>query len=121
MKRVRLLVCGGRDYNDYIKLNMVMNHVKQRIEIVEIIHGGAKGADSMVGYWAETNCIPVTVVPAEWSLFKCAAGMIRNKKMLDMKPDGVIAFPGGNGTKNMVSIAKKANIPVLEIDRTTNF
>jgi hypothetical protein len=45
-----------------------------------------------------------------------AAGPIRNQRMIDEgKPDLVIAFPGGRGTADMVSRAKKAGIPVQEI------
>lgn len=116
-KDIRLLVCGGRDYDDFVKLSAVMNYIAKKVNIIEIIHGDAKGADSMAGVWADNRRIKVTAVPADWEHFKCAAGGIRNKKMLDMKPDGVVAFPGGNGTKNMISIAKKANVPVLQIKK----
>jgi len=61
------------------------------------------------------NGIKVTPVPADWSGLHCAAGRVRNKKMLEMEPDGVVAFPGGNGTKNMISISRKAGVPVWEI------
>lgn len=115
MKDIRLLVCGGRDYNDYIKLSQVLREIHEKVGIAEIIHGDATGADSMAGHWGNLQGITVTPVPANWKGLACAAGRIRNKKMLDMKPDGVVAFPGGNGTKHMVSIARKAGIPVLEI------
>lgn len=32
------------------------------------------------------------------------------------KPDLVIAFPGGNGTKDMVTKARKAGIEVIEVN-----
>lgn len=112
---MRILVCGGRDYNDYIMLDKVLTLLSDEIEITEIIHGAATGADSMAGYWARLHNITETPVPADWTGLHCAAGRIRNKKMLDMNPDAVIAFPGGNGTKNMVSISKKAGVPVWKI------
>lgn len=31
----------------------------------------------------------------------------------DSKPDLVIAFPGGSGTKDMVKLSKKNNVPVI--------
>ena len=52
--------------------------------------------------------------PADWSLGK-PAGMIRNKKMVDMEPDVLLAFPFGAspGTRNCISLAKKANIKTI--------
>lgn len=58
---------------------------------------------------------PVTVVPADWNKEGKSAGAIRNQHMLDMKPDGVVAFPGGAGTSHMIKIAKEAAIPVRQI------
>jgi ABC-type Fe3+-hydroxamate transport system substrate-binding protein len=43
-----------------------------------------------------------------------SAGPIRNGRMLEYKPDLVIAFPGGRGTANMVKQARKAGIAVVE-------
>lgn len=40
---------------------------------------------------------------------------MRNQVMLDeWRPEGVIALPGGDGTDDMVSRARKAGIPVWE-------
>ena len=115
---VRLLVCGGRDYKDaptvYYTLNM-----QRRLNfgtIACLIHGGAKGADEMAGYWAERNEIPVKVYPAEWAKHGKKAGPVRNQLMIDDgKPEYVIAFPGGRGTADMVRRAKAAGIPVHEV------
>lgn len=35
--------------------------------------------------------------------------------MLREKPDLVVAFPGGPGTRDMISQAKKARVKVIEI------
>ena len=54
------------------------------------------------------------VSKAKWEEHGNAAGPIRNRHMMTWKPDAVIAFPGGSGTADMVSIARKAGIPVYE-------
>jgi hypothetical protein len=36
--------------------------------------------------------------------------------LLEGKPDLVVAFPGGKGTADMVRRARKANVPVKEIE-----
>jgi len=59
--------------------------------------------------------IPVIPFPPEWKRYGPKAGPIRNKQMLDEgRPDLVVAFPGGNGTNDMVKKAKAAGIEVIE-------
>jgi hypothetical protein len=46
------------------------------------------------------------------------AGPLRNYQMLEEgKPDLVVAFPGGGGTKDMVRRAVKAGVSVHEVNR----
>jgi hypothetical protein len=54
--------------------------------------------------------------PAQWDRYGEAAGPIRNAWMLEFgKPDLVVAFPGGRGTADMISKARKAGIEVCEV------
>lgn len=110
---MKALICGGRDYNDRSFLFDFMNSFHAKEPITEVIHGAARGADTLGGAWAESKNIPVTKFPANWNLGK-AAGFIRNQQMLDQNPDIVIAFPGGNGTKHTVETAKKMGIRVVQ-------
>lgn len=63
---------------------------------------------SDLGFWVED-------FPADWERNGRAAGPIRNRQMLDGKPDLVIAFPGGKGTADMVAEAKRRGIAVREV------
>ena len=46
------------------------------------------------------------------------AGFVRNQRMIDEgKPDLCVAFPGGDGTADMVKRARAAGIEVLEINQ----
>lgn len=113
---MRVLVCGGRSYTDYSKVNAVLNYQHYKYPITIIVYGMAPGADSLARRWAFENNIPVLGFPAEWSLYGKAAGLIRNRRMVEVgKPDLVIAFPGGPGTANMITVAKEFNISVVEI------
>jgi len=78
----------------------------------EVIHGGAKGADTFAGDWAKSHDIPVTVYEADWSHYGKAAGPIRNNMMLDTKPDIVILFISGQsrGTKHTLAGAQSRGI-----------
>ena len=112
---MRILVCGGRDFSDEKALRYAMNSVAAGAEDVVIIHGGARGADSLAGAIAEKVGVPVEVFPADWEKYGKRAGFLRNTQMLvEGKPDVVIAAPGGKGTAMMVDIARKAGVRVVE-------
>ena len=82
-----------------------------------IIQGGAKGADFLAKVYAHECGIPCEEYPADWKAYGKAAGHLRNQKMLDEgKPDLVVAFPGGNGTADMVARARKAGVEVLVVE-----
>lgn len=87
---------------------------------IVIISGAARGADDVAIQWAVLHDLTPLEYPADWKKYGKAAGVIRNQFMLDdSKPDIVLAFPGGEGTAHMVSIAKKANIKVIEYEFST--
>jgi UDP-N-acetylmuramoylalanine-D-glutamate ligase len=113
---MRVLVCGGRDYNDfdtvYDYLKVLVTH---QLEPVTIIHGAARGADSLAALAAERLGFDTEQYPANWSKHGRAAGPIRNKQMLDSGLDLVIAFPGGRGTANMITQARKAGVEVWTV------
>jgi predicted Rossmann-fold nucleotide-binding protein len=108
----RVLVCGGRDYQDYKKLCQVLDELGPKF----IISGGARGADTLAVRWAKDHGVPYTVRMAEWNVHGRAAGHIRNQAMLDLdKPTCVVAFPGGPGTRNMINRSRLADLEVLEV------
>ncbi len=111
---IRLLVCGGRDFDDSRFVFEVLDRAASRRPIDVLIQGGAKGADRIAAQWAHARCVPYLTVPADWDQYGKAAGHIRNAKMLDMQPDSVVAFPGGRGTADMVRRAREAGLVVWE-------
>lgn len=116
---MRVLVCGGRDFDNYkFFANKMTNWLWRTPEFtpLTIISGGARGVDTMAIQFAIAVGVPYEEYKADWDKHGKAAGPIRNQQMLDEgKPDLVIAFPGGKGTADMISRAKKAGIPVEEI------
>ena len=119
---MRVLVCGGRDYQDYGTVEKVLDDYHKEHNITVIIHGAATGADMLGEKWAKFNEILYCGIPAKWKEHNKAAGPIRNKWMAEnMRVQHVIAFPGGNGTRNMIKEAKTREIPVLEIDYGSRF
>jgi ABC-type Fe3+-hydroxamate transport system substrate-binding protein len=138
---VRVLVCGGRNFgrvprdtpaneiaNAIAKaeaekqfLNLVLNWHHNDEPFTALIEGDAKGADRLAGKWAEANQVPLYKFIADWKRLGLAAGFVRNSEMItEGKPSLVIAFPGGNGTKDMINQAKRAGIKVIEVNYVHN-
>lgn len=91
-----------------------MDELHSKTPISEVIAGGADGADSLGAEWAAERKIYVRIFEADWAKLNRAAGPIRNQRMLDEgKPELVVAFPGGNGTADMIGRAHKAGVAVL--------
>ncbi len=121
---IRLLVCGGRSYNDLSVLTNALDYVHSCHGIATIIHGACHsgGADELAGGWARMRGITEERYPVDTSLDGPwpAAGNLRNGRMLSQsKPDAGVAFPGGKGTQNMVSRLRAAGLPVWVIKHDT--
>lgn len=114
---MRLLICGDRNWNKYDMIPMALRRIHENIHIECVIEGEARGADSMGRLAAEQMGIPVRKYPADWETHGRSAGPIRNQKMLSHgRPDAVMAFhdnlENSKGTKDMVTRATRAKIPV---------
>lgn len=140
---MKVLVCGGRDFADRELFNRTLDKIhggEPTRNIKTLIHGGAKGADSMCWGWvlsrnhgcSDERQLGCWVFHPDWEdlsqadsviktnkfgkKYDAMAGFRRNKRMLEEgKPDLVVAFPGGKGTANMVSLAKQAGVKVIEV------
>lgn len=112
---MKLLVCGGRDYADRDHAYRILDEAHKHRAVTVLIEGGAPGADSLARAWCHSRGVICATVNAVWAKRGRAAGPERNAAMLSLGPDGVIAFPGGRGTANMVQQARDAGIKVWEI------
>jgi hypothetical protein len=123
----RILVSGSRHWkhSDAKIIQNVLDVCSVKYEELHIIHGACQGVDSLAHGYAITREWIVTAVPAKWSKYGNRAGPVRNEYMLEKgRPDLVIAFHDNisqsKGTGHMVSIAKKANVPVIVISNLTD-
>ena len=116
---MKVLVCGGRDFNNPDWLSCTLGELSRGAGWTTIIEGGARGADRQAREWALANNLDVQTFDAEWHRHGKRAGPIRNQRMLEEgQPDLIVAFPGGHGTADMVRRARQAGIEVHVFDET---
>lgn len=121
---IKVIIAGSRNFYNYnIVEDTVVSYFMSRgilKENIEIISGGARGADSLGEQLADSYGLKLTVFPAQWDTYGKAAGMIRNKEMADYATKDsdkaiLFAFWDGQsrGTKGMIDIAKRCGMEVI--------
>jgi len=126
---MRIIIAGGRNFNDYDLLYSCCNSVIEwwklclivevfpKVEInvdeIEIVSGTATGADRLGERYAKDNGYTVKKFPADWNKHGKSAGYKRNAQMAEYA-DALIAFWDGKskGTKHMIDLAKHNNLGV---------
>lgn len=110
---MKVIIAGGRNFNDYEKLCQVCDKELSKLTEVEIVSGAANGADKLGENYASDNGYPVKQFPADWNRFGKGAGCIRNAPMAEYA-DALIAFWDGKsiGTKHMIDLANRFNLKV---------
>lgn len=121
-KHTRIIVAGGRDFNNYILLSQTLDAIleKHTFYEVQIVSGCCRGADALGERYATEHGIPVKRFQADWFAYGKAAGPIRNRKMAEYaaERDGMlVAFWDGKsrGTASMIRIAEKAGLQIKTI------
>lgn len=108
---MKIVIAGGRDFNDYELLKSSCDLLFKSYEDVEIVSGTARGADSLGEQYANEMGYSIKRFPADWDKFKKAAGYIRNEQMAEYA-DCLVAFYDGSskGTTHMINLAQKHNL-----------
>ena len=119
MEEFRVIIAGGRQFNDYALLSAKCDGILSQKRITHkiiIISGTARGADTLGEQYARERGYTLRQFPADWNQFRKSAGYLRNCQMAD-NADALIAFWDGesSGTKNMVEIARERNLAVRVI------
>lgn len=125
---MKVLVCGSVKWRDH-------RAIARRLALLPrgavVIHGAARGADSLAASVCHALGIDERPFPADWrvkpdtphwrvrerrdgTLYDVAAGFARNRVMLDERPELVIAFQvnGSSGTQDTIDEARRRGIPV---------
>ena len=117
----KIVICGGRNFDDY---ELLQKYVDQELPAnieVEIVSGGAKGADRLGERYAHENHISLKIMRANWDAYGKRAGFLRNTDMAKYC-DAVLAFWDGKsvGTEHMIKEAKKLRRKVTVVNYVDN-
>ena len=111
---IKVIIAGGRNFENYILLKFKCNAILKEInDEIQIVSGGAKGADALGERYAKERGFICKRFEADWDKNGKAAGAIRNSEMAKYA-DCLIAFWDGKsaGTKDMITKAEKFNLNV---------
>jgi hypothetical protein len=116
----RLLISGWREMSDYDLLRDTLDRVlAPHLPDVVVIHGSARGADSLADRYADERGLLKLPFRAEWHKYGRSAGHRRNTRMLvEGRPDYLVAFqhPTGKGTQDMIEQARDGGIPMTVVE-----
>ena len=128
--RVRLLVAGGRDYDDRRQLGDKLTALTANLPIAQAcgISGDARGADTLGAEWADYQGMFVSHYPANWAELKdpraqirycngkpynARAGHNRNVAMGVAATHAVLFWDGASvGTAHMKRYLERLNVPM---------
>jgi hypothetical protein len=134
-----LAVSGSRLFTDYtVFTEKINNFVNKYGKPIEIVHGGAPGADAMATTWAKSQNIPCEIIRPDYEneemikkyskkVWGRLAPLVRNEDIIKYGTH-LIAFPldetktgfKSNGTLSAINHAKKANkiIVIYKVEPT---
>lgn len=132
MQELKLIVAGGRDFNDYDRLSAVLFDFAEGVPDdvgISIVSGMAKGADALAVTFANNESVKLYEFPANWgdltvegavvktnrwgNKYNAAAGHARNRKMAEFSERLIIFWDGkSTGSKNMIKEMERLGKPV---------
>jgi hypothetical protein len=112
---VRVIVAGSRTFKDYGLLLAKLDHLLQRLpkDHIEIVSGGAAGADTLGERYAVQRGLRLRRMPAFWEACGKSAGYLRNQQMSHYATH-LVAFWNGYspGTRSMIDIAQRDKLSI---------
>ena len=120
MNEFKLIVAGGRDFNDAALLERVliaMADTEYADVSISLVSGMARGADALAYMFAHQAGIQCYEFHANWNKYGKRAGYMRNADMGKFA-DGLLAFWDGQskGTEHMIDFMQTLSKPVTVIN-----
>ena len=113
---MKVIVAGGRDFNDYKLLKETLDNFQQEYgNITEVVSGTAKGVDKLGEQYANENNIHIKRFVPDWEGLGKKAGHVRNRQMGSYTKEHngmLVAFwdKQSKGTKGMIDYATKIGL-----------
>lgn len=126
MKELRIIVAGGRDFNDFpllmnkcIGIIATVTKEDNTIDKIRIVSGSARGADKLGEQYAQIAHYDVSRFLVAWDIYGKSAGYKRNVEMAKIaSEDGnigvLIAYVGKCG-ENKLELLNDDDIDILII------
>lgn len=117
----KIVIAGGRTFTKYALLQKTMCEKirtlsKQGIDDIEIVSGGAIGADKLGELFAKKWALGLKVFPADWGMHGKSAGAIRNMQMAKYCDEAVVFWDGkSKGSHNMINCMNDIKKPVMVV------
>ena len=110
---MKVIIAGSRDFNDYETLKEVCDYMLSQQSEIEIVSGGARGADVLGEKYAKEKGYKITKFLPDWDKYGKSAGFRRNKEMAEYG-DALICFWDGvsKGSEHMINLANELNLKV---------
>lgn len=112
---IAIIVAGGRDMTDYKRVFAALDTLSKKDRIDAIVTSGDKGCESFACAWAKIENVALFEYrPDNDDMLEHGEnfGRINNDRMLEklreipVEKRGVVAFPGGPWTDDMVQAAE---------------
>lgn len=114
-KTVRLIIAGGRDFTNYTMLEDTLDKLLINVdyEKLEIVSGGARGADKLGDRFAKEYGLPIKHFIPDWDGLGKRAGMVRNREMAEYATHLVAYWnQESRGTQNMIDTARSLGLNI---------
>lgn len=112
MKKV--IIAGSREFDNYSLLANTLDKLYQ--EPIEVVCGGARGADNYGRFWAIKKDYPYKTFIPQWQKEGKQAGFNRNVEMAGYADEAIVFWNGkSKGSEHMINIMKGIGKPVKVI------
>lgn len=118
MDEKKVIIAGSRTFSNF---DLLIDYCDEKLnefyfDKVELVGGGAKGADYLGKEYAKLRGYKYREFSADWDKYGYAAGPIRNREMAEYA-DVLILFWDGKsrGSASMLREAMKRKIRVFEV------
>ena len=104
------MITGSRGITNKEFVHKCLDSVFEKREFDLLLHGGAKGVDSIAGEWASEKGISVLYFKPDWKRYGRSAGIRRNTIMANECDFGIAIWDGkSKGTKDAIKKLKLKN------------